>query len=352
MSNVKPSAADDVQTMSAGAAEAVVERAAHVAAAGMPLAAGLRAAACEADSRQIARALRGVAAELERGRSLDECLQSARRVPPHLAGLIRAARRTGAVGPMLAEWIANRRAARQHWRGVLATLAYPALSVVLMGVVFLIFAAFVVPPLRQMLEEFGINLPFNTRAIFWLSGTGAGVFATVVGISAVALIVLRLIGGRLAWSWLMTNLPLVGPAWHWTGASEMLRCLSLLVEHRVPLPEALRLAAEGITDRYVAEQCRRLATRVESGTSLTMSLIDLRTLPLSIVPLVHWGERYDALAEALRSAAEMLEGRLRIKTALLAQVVPPVLFVIVGIIACSLVGLIAGTLIPFIRMLS
>jgi len=335
--------------MSAGAAEAVVERAAHVAAAGMPLAAGLRAAANEADSRQVARALLGVAAELERGRTLDDCLAQSRRVPPHLAGLIRAARRTVAVGPMLAEWIENRRAARQHWRGVMATLAYPAISLALFGVVFILFAIFVVPPFRQMVEEFGIALPFNTRAIFWLSGTGAGVFATVVGMTIVALAGLRLFGGRAAWSWLMTNLPLVGPTWHWTGVAELLRCLSLLVQHHVPLPEALKLAADGIADGYVADQCRRLATRVEGGASLTMSLIELRTLPLSIVPLVHWGERYDALAEALRSAAEMLEGRLRLKTAMLAQIVPPIIFVFVGVMACSLVGMIAGTIIPIIR---
>ena len=40
----------------------------------------------------------------------------------------RAARR-GAVGPMLAEWLENRRAARSHWRAIVAALAYPLFSV-------------------------------------------------------------------------------------------------------------------------------------------------------------------------------------------------------------------------------
>lgn len=339
-------------TMSASAAEAVIARAAQVTSAGMPLAAGLRAAAEEADSRSTARALRAVAAELDRGRSLDECLGAAKRLPPHLAGLIRAAGRTAAVGPMLAEWIENRRAARQHWRDVVAALAYPALSLALFIVVFLIFAMFVVPPFRQMVEEFGLKLPFNTRAVFWLSSSGAQMLTTVLGVTVAALGALRILGGRTAWSWLMTNLPLVGPAWHWTGVSEMLRCLSLLVQQRVPLPEALRLTADGIADRYVGEQCRRLATRIEGGSSLTMSLVELRSLPLSIVPLVHWGETADALPEALRSAAEMLEGRLRLKSAMLAQVIPPVVFVTVGVMACSLIGTFAGTLIPLIQGLS
>jgi general secretion pathway protein F len=128
----------------------------------------------------------------------------------------------------------------------------------------------------------------------------------------------------------MTNLPLVGNAWHWTGVAEMLRALGLLVEHRVPLPEALRLTAGGITDAYVAAQCRALASRVEQGTSLTMSLINLRTLPLSIVPMVRWGEDHDALAAGLRTAAEMIEGRLDMRANLLVQVIPPIVFVVVG----------------------
>src|SRR5262249_53790094 len=127
------------------------------------------------------------------------------------------------------------------------------------------------------------------------------------------------------------NLPLVGRSWHWSGVAEMLRCLGLLVEHRVPLPEALRLTADGISDAYVAAQCRDLANRVAEGRSLTMSLVALRTLPLSIVPLVRCGEQQDSLALSLRSAAQMLESRLKLQSHVLAQIVPPLVFVFVAV---------------------
>jgi type II secretory pathway component PulF len=347
---VNEEATDSANQLSPAAAEAVLERVAAVAGAQMPLAAGLRAAAAEADSRPLARALRSLAEQLDRGRSLDDCLAAAsRKLPSHLTGLIRAAARTGELGPVMAEWFENRQAARQHWRAVVSAVAYPALSLALAGLVFVLFATLVVPPFQQMVEDFGLTLPFNTRAVFWLSDAGAKIFATCVGVGAVSLIVLRLVGGRAGWSWLMTNLPLIGDSWHWIGVAEMLRALSLLVEHRVPLAEALRLTAGGISDGYVASQCSRLAASVEKGTSLTMSLVNLRTLPVSIVPLVHWGERHNTLAEGLRSAAEMIEGRLKFRTGLLAQVIPPVIFLLVGIMVLSLVGMIAGTMVRIIQ---
>src|SRR5262245_17565760 len=136
--------------------EAVVARAANLAAGGMPLPAGLRAAAQESDSPRIAAGLRSLANEIERGKSLAECLAQSRRVPPYVAGLIRAAQRTGDLGLTLATWTENRRSAQQYWRSAVASLAYPTLSLGLSIAVFLLFASFVVPTFRKMFEEFGL----------------------------------------------------------------------------------------------------------------------------------------------------------------------------------------------------
>ena len=143
-------------------------------------------------------------------------------------------------------------------------------------------------------------------------------------------------------------MPLIGAAWHWTGVAEMLRCLGLLAEYRVALPEALRLTADGIVDAYVGEQCRKLATCVEQGRSLTMALVDLRTLPLSIVPLIRCGEQQGQLASSLRSAAEMLESRLKVRTHVLVQIVPPLVFIFVGI---SLASAVIALYLPMISLI-
>src|SRR3954451_21765196 len=111
-SSLSPSGA----VLSAEMAEQVAQRAGRVAGVSMPLEAGLRAAALETDSWKLRRALETVARELERGRSLDECLTHGRHIPPYLAGLIVAARRTGDFGNTIAQWSENRRSARQHWR--------------------------------------------------------------------------------------------------------------------------------------------------------------------------------------------------------------------------------------------
>jgi type II secretory pathway component PulF len=343
---------DSGPELTAATAALLVERAAQVATSQTPLAAGLRAAAQETDSPRLAGALGRLAAALERGQSLDDFLAQSRRVPPHLAGLLRAAQRTGELSTTLTQWIENRRAARLQWRRVISELAYPSLSILLACAVFMLFALLVVPPFHIMFEEFGLKLPANTQAVLWLCDAGARILGAVLLAGAAGLLAVRLIGGPVGWSILVTNLPLIGVAWHWAGVAEMLRCLSLLVEERIPLPEALRLTADGILDGHVADQCRRLATRVENGASLTMSLVHLRSLPLSIVPLVYWGERSATLAEALRAAAAMLEDRLKLRTGMLMQVIPPVMLVIVGGMAIAMVIALFSPLISLVQGLT
>jgi type IV pilus assembly protein PilC len=333
--------------LSAATAEVVIERAAQIAAAGMPLPAGLRAAAEEVDSRRVARALLRVAAEIDRGRTLEQIVAKSR-LPPHLSGLIRAAQRTPRLPLVLAEWLHYRRAAREHLRNIAAALVYPAIAIALATCVLALFATLIVPTFRQMYEEFELKLPAMTIYFLWYCETILPVLGASVAVAFLAAIGLRLLGGRAGWSWLMTTVPLVGLPWHWAGVTEMLRCLGLLIEQRVPLPEALRLTAGGISDAYVAEQCRVLAHRVEGGSSLTMALVDLRTLPLSIVPLVRWGESRGLLTEALRSSADMIESRLDRRADLLTQVVPPMLLVFVGATVAS--GVIALFL-PLVTLL-
>jgi type II secretory pathway component PulF len=334
--------------LTACAAEAVISRAAHVAALGMPLASGLRVAASETDSRQVRRALIAVATELERGRSLAECLAHSRKLPRQFRGAIAAAQQSGAFSPLLVQWLEDRRASRQRWRGVVASLSYPLIAVTLACLVFLLFALFVIPVFGRMYDEFGLKLPAITLMTLWAAEAGSRIMLPVLGIGAVSIVVLRLIGGAAGWSLLVSNLPLIGLPWHWTGVAELLRLLSLLVEHQVSLPDALRLTADSSSDAYLAEQCRLLAGRVEQGTSLTMALVRMRTLPLSIVPLVHWGERHGALAEALRSAAEMIEGRVNMRTDMLVQVIPPVLMIVVGAMAASMT---VGLFLPLISLI-
>src|SRR5688500_4301796 len=74
---------------------------------GLPLPAGLRAAAAELPSRRSAEALRRIANQLEAGQPLEEALsRQTPRIRNHLSGLLLTGLHGGELGTVLEQWVA------------------------------------------------------------------------------------------------------------------------------------------------------------------------------------------------------------------------------------------------------
>ena len=318
--------------LSAREAETLVHSVAQLAGADLPLAEGLRAAAGEAASRRMSAALRHVAKSLESGRSLEMAiLECGPRVPKFLAGFLRAAERTGKLGVVLTEWVENQWAVRTRWREVTASLAYPAISLVLTLVVFLFLTSTIGPAFKELMQDFRMRLPLPTKVFFWLGDVALPVAVTLLVTVVLGLVILRVFAGQAAISQLVSALPIAGKLCHWSAAAEGLRAIGLLVENQIPLPEALELAGDGVSDAYIGNCCRLLGKRVEDGQPLWEALLRTRFFPMAIIPVIRQGEHQGTLDESLRTAAKMLEDRVHNRSTLVIQILPPLIFVLVAL---------------------
>jgi type II secretory pathway component PulF len=325
--------------LTAREAESLVHSVAQLASADLPMADGLRAAAREAASRRMSAALRHVAAAIEKGSSLEQAITSCGpRVPAYLAGLLKASERTGKLGTVLTEWMENQWAARTRFREVKGELAYPLVSLAITLGVFLLLTVVIAPTFKKMMTEFQLRVLLPTKVFFWVSD--AALPGLIVGIATlvIGLLLLRLCGGREALSQFMGALPLFGKLWYWSGSAEGLRAIGLLVENQIPLPEALALAGDGVSDAYIGQACRQLAKRAEEGQPLWEALLRTRLLPLSIVPVIRQGEQQGTLDSSLRTAARMLEERIQSRSALMVQVLPPLIFLMVAFMIAMFVA--------------
>jgi len=320
-----------LRSISPREAEELVLAIANVAGADLPLAEGLRAAAAEASSRRTSTGLRQVAQAIESGQSLDTAIiQCGPRVPKYVAGLLKAAEKTGKLGVVLTEWVENRWAVRSRWREVTTALAYPAISFAMCVGVFLFLAVVIAPAFRSVIVDFGLVVPLPTKVFFWLGDVAVPVTLTLLVAVTLGLVVLRVFAGRAAISQLIAALPIAGKLWYWSGAAEGLRAMGLLVENRVPLPEALELASDGVSDAQIGQACRQLGKRVEEGEPLWEALLRTRLFPMSIIPIIRQGEQQGTLDGALRTSAKLLEERIHHRSTLIIQILPPLIFLLVA----------------------
>jgi type II secretory pathway component PulF len=329
------------------------QRVALVAASGLPLAAGLRAAARESGAGRVAAALEGLAEQVQRGSSLDEALSAAPvRLPGHVRGLLAAAGRSGDLGGALVELVEYQRVGRELTNSLWSSLAYPLLIVGLALLVLVFLVQFVAGSFAKMFDDFQLQLPAATELLMWWyrNGTFAFVGAAVVGIlAAVAIWLGTTRASRLR---LYKAVPLLGPLWRWAGWAEWSGLLSVLVRRQVPLAEALRLAADGMSDADMGQLSLQLAEGVGRGQSLSQLAAVTRRLPSSLVPLLHWGEQTGVLADALAAGRAMFESRLRTRAWLLQSILPPIVFIAVGSCFLFVIGALFLPLVSMIQGLS
>ena len=349
MSNENREALPDRSRLTLPEAEAVAATLADVSAAGRPLADGLRAAASETAQRKVAAELQWLAAQVESGRSIEQALASEpSRFPGYVAGLVQAALRTGRLGEVLIDVVDHQRTTRDMWRTVRASLAYSGLVLVLAGGLGVWIVWGVIGPMAKMYREFELELPAVTQLLISVHDHGARVLLTGAGLVVGTLLVFRLVGGAALWRRLLGTVPLIGVLWHWSGVAELAKLLSILTERGIPLPEALRLAAAGVHDADMRNVSRRFAVGVEQGCVLSELIASSGRLPLSLGPIVRWGEQSGQLDEAFRVACEAFEGRLQMRAALVCSILPPLLFVLVGAVAAIVI---IGLFLPMVSMI-
>jgi type II secretory pathway component PulF len=144
------------------------------------------------------------------------------------------------------------------------------------------------------------------------------------------------------------RLPLVGTVWRATSLAEFSHLLALLLESHLPLPEALRLAGEGVQDADVDASCRSMANQVEQGRLLSYAMEKEWLFPLGLPRLVRWAENEKSLPEVLHMAGAMFESRARSYSTFVGTV----LNVLCVLLVLSMVLVVPALFMPLITLIS
>jgi type II secretory pathway component PulF len=313
---------------------------AQLARSGLPLEAGLRALSEELVAGRLSRVLAKLADQLEAGQPIDAALESQKAsLPTHLRGLIVAGVRTGRLAELLEGYASLQRTHREIRRRAYLGIAYPLCLLLAFCLVFFLLR-FVVVDFGRMFGQLGVDVPVMTTWTIAFFDYGVWVVLALMLLVLTAPAVLWLEPHVPWFSSLARWMPVIGPLLRWSRLAQFAHMMQLFVENQVPLPEALRFTANGLGGNELGAACRRLAGDVEAGRGFCDSLAVRRQFPARLVPLIEWGERTPALADAFGGAASMCDDMLRVRAAMNQLVLLPVLFLaIVVFVGSSLLTL-------------
>lgn len=319
----------------------------------LPLEAGLRALSEELPRGRLRRTLEEISRRLEAGEPVDVVLDDPRlRMPESLRSLLQTGVQTGNLPVLLEQYLAHNQRQVDQRRQILLNLGYSLLLIVVVVLLVGFLFLWVIPQFKGLYMDFDVELPMLTT-VFLTAADFAVQYGlwTLIGLVAAALLVwqgIKLTGGRVGQQRLLNRIPVIGPVLYYASLSQFCRLLALLVENRVQLPQAIRVAGQATGDADVARWCSDVAGELERGASLQDAARRHTRVPRALLPALSW-DGGDSMSEALQAAGEICEARSRVDSGVIAAAIEPLIILGVAlVVGMMIIALFA----PLIKLLN
>lgn len=315
------------------------EEIAAMAKAGLPLDQGLFALGRDMGRGRLREVTLRLSADLQAGHTLPESLErQGGRVPPYYAALLAAGVRSGKLGDVLSTLTIYARSVADFRASIIGALVYPTI-VLILGIALIVVCSLVVlPKFVEIFAEFKMKLPLFTEIVFFIGNHALEVFVLppIVVVTIVMLLRWRMRStpeGRVRWARLVYSVPLIGAFVRSARLSGFAELLGILVEQKVPLPEALRLAAETSSDPLVHEGGKQIEKDLRQGTPFGTALKQQRLVPDLVVWMIAFGEKQGTLGASLKQVAQLYRRQAETRASFLRTILPPILIILVAVVA-------------------
>ena len=226
-------------------------------------------------------------------------------------------------------------------RKVRGAIAYPVVILtVALGVVFIMVIK-IVPIFENVYARANATLPAPTRSLIWVSGlvrqyTFLVFLAGVLGVVAFYFALQTDVGRRL-FDRSKLNVPLFGSLVRKAIMARVCRTLGVLLNSGIPLIEAMETVSRVAGNRIIENALILATRRMRDGGTIAATLRETGEFPSMVVQLVATGEESGTLPSMLGKAALYYEQQVDNAVATLSTLIEPVMIVVMGAIAGSII---------------
>jgi general secretion pathway protein F len=309
--------------------------------AGLSVTAALSALASK-ERRAASRALvRAIVEGLEEGRSLSECLGRYPAIFPqvYVAG-IRANERTGGLANALTRYVGYRTQIDALKRKIVSASIYPVLLLTVGFFVTLFLVGFVVPKFAAVYDSAGRDVPLLSLLLIsagaWIN-SNLTIFLLLLAVTiAAVLFALARSSTRTRLVLAVTRLPWVRQRAREYRLGRLYRTIGLLVLSGIPLPKAVAMATDALSE-HERDAMQRVRRTLDEGCPLSEALRREAMSTTIGESLIRVGESSGRLGEMLERAARFHDDDFARWIEVATRVVEPLLMVVIGLVIGAIV---------------
>jgi type II secretory pathway component PulF len=313
------------------------EQLAHLLKAGMTLDEGLSILEKRLKQPRVQQMTHALHQALIDGRSFSQALSEFPRIfPPLYTNMVAAGEASGALPQILLRLVKHLMQAKDLRDRVQQALIYPAFLALAGAILITVFITFMVPQLTGFMSQTGGALPLPTRILvhihhaitgYWWIGALLAV-GVIIGFRAFV----RSDEGRTAWDRFRLVIPGYGRIIRHRHYAQFARTLGTLMENGIPLLRALDLVTEIADNRFLELKLGEVRRAVIDGATLSVALQEQRLFPDLLTDMMAVGEQTGHFAETMQAIADVYERELDRTVAVISQLIPPVIIVVIAVL--------------------
>jgi type IV pilus assembly protein PilC len=288
------------------------------------------------DNPAVAKLLLDIKSDVETGNSLSAAF---RKYPLHFdqlyCNLIAAGEQAGILEALLDRLAIYKEKMIAIKSKIKAALFYPISIIIVAFVITAVIMIFVIPAFKEVFTSFGADLPAPTLFVMAISevfvsywwaifgGLGGGIYAFFYTWK-------RSEPMQIALDRVLLRAPVFGNIMRKSVIARWTRTLATMFAAGVPLVESLD-SVGGACGNYVYKiATKQIQGEVATGTSLTVSMQNVKLFPNMVVQMVAIGEESGSLDAMLGKVADFFEAEVDDAVDALSSLMEPIIMVVLG----------------------
>ncbi len=298
----------------------------------------------EKESRgATATVLAGLAQRLKEGQSFSSSLEAFPQTFPDLyVATVRASERSGSLPEALGRYVAYQTQLDGVKKHLVSASIYPAILIVVGGLVCLFLLGYVVPRFSHIYEDIGGDLPWLTRLLMAWGAFVEKRGALLLGLLAAAIVgIVTWLRQPSAKRWIsrqLARIPAVGERARVYQLTRFYRTVGMLLSGGAPVTQALSMVS-GLLNQQLQQRLEQATRSIREGQPISVSLdSQAMTTPVAL-RMLRVGERTGQMGEMMERIAAFHEEELARWVERFTRIFEPLLMALIGVVIGGIVVL-------------
>ncbi len=261
--------------------------------------------------------------------------------PPMYLSLLKIGEESGMLFDMLEKLNGFLKKSAAMKSKVKSALTYPAVIMIVAGLVVIFLMAFVIPRFSAMFKSFKATLPLPTQIVIAISDFVKGNIVleilSVAGFIYAVKAFYKWPVGRQIWDKVSLKLPLIGTLTVKSVINTFASNLAVLLKSGVSVTKALDITNDSVENLILKAELTQMKINVESGMSIGDAVSKSPSIPDMVSQMISIGDQTGTLENMLENIAAFYEEEIDILVDTITSLIEPLFIVFLGGVVGSIV---------------